>query len=130
MLRHTVRQAALGALVLVGASGVGSASARAETIFLTCTRAGDAPLIITIDLTNKTANNLPATISQTAIDWQYQGGSASPDVISSITTHHHIDRTAGTETEYTVFHQTSGGDSQGGSDTLSCTKGVAPATKF
>lgn len=62
-----------------------SNSARAETIFLKCGTFN----VITIDLTNKTVDNIPASITPTSIDWETHG---------AFVVHIHIDRIAGTET--------------------------------
>ena len=59
--------------------------ARAETIFIKC---GDFN-VITVDLTAKTVNNIPASITPISIDWETHG---------AFVVHIHIDRTAGTET--------------------------------
>jgi hypothetical protein len=64
-----------------------SSSARAETIFLKCE---PFTSVFTVDLTNKTVDNDPASITPTSIDWENRGG--------AFVVHHHIDRTAGTLT--------------------------------
>jgi hypothetical protein len=131
MRHYNLGQTSLVALLFAGALGVGSVSARAETIFLTCTSTiGISPVHLTVDLTNKTVNNLPATINEAAIDWVFQMAGDSTGYVSSGTMHYHIDRSAGTETEYPVFHLASGQDRQGGSNTLTCAAGSAPQKKF
>jgi len=59
--------------------------ARAETIFLKCGTFN----VTTVDLTKKTVNNNPASITLTSIDWETHG---------EFVVHLHIDRVAGTET--------------------------------
>ncbi len=122
---------------VLAAASLASWPARAETIFLKCDQGadwGDKRFItLTIDLTNNTANNLPATINATAIDWQEQTRplTLSSGVTVSATIYNHVDRITGSYTESVVFHVSSG---EHGADppprTYPCTVGSAPPTKF
>jgi hypothetical protein len=110
---------ALATLAILVAS---SQVARADTIFLQCDTH-----TYTIDLTNDTVDNHPATINPTAIDWQTtqdfgNGGSAI--------NYNHIDRTAGTARYGHTVHFPNGVVKDLDAQTASCTKVSAPPTKF
>lgn len=102
--------------------------ALAETMYLQC---GQTKL--TVDLTNNTVDNSPATINPTAIDWSvswppYPDGSTASGQF-------HIDRTAGTLTSVTTVCFGSGGYKGScrqipPSPPVACTKTSAPNTKF
>jgi hypothetical protein len=110
-------------LCVLATTLVASSAARADTIFLQC--GTDA---ITVDLTNNTVNNIPATINATAIDWSpHIGATTTPGL--SATEQNHIDRTTGTFTS-TVTYNFNGQISYGHGGPYSCTAGPAPATKF
>lgn len=97
-------------------------AARAETIFLTCGK-----FSVTVDLTNKTANNFPAKINPTAIDWQVQQSYPSGQVS---TAYWHIDRVAGTATHYFTLSGTAGNPVTSAKETESCARSSRPPTKF
>jgi hypothetical protein len=96
--------------------------ARANTIFLTC-----GSNSFTVDLTNHTVNNLPASITSTAIDWQK---TSYPEPGGSAVSYSHIDRIAGTYMTYFTAHFPNGVTNDSPRDTHPCTAGSAPATKF
>ena len=101
---------------------------RAETIFLTCNQG-----TFTIDLTNKTVNNLPATINATSIDWEVH--TTYPDDGTTYSGQVHIDRTSGLMTSSGTLCFGSGGykgtcrPGPSGPPTA-CTKGEPPPVKF
>jgi len=105
--------------VLAGSSQV----ALAETIFLKC---GDYSAF-TVDLSNSTVDNHPATINATAIDWQVpqELGSGKSGV-----TYWHIDRIAATLTDYFTVRDRNGVVNTSRSTTESCTVLSVPPTKF
>ena len=98
------------------------ASARAQTIFLTCGTSS-----ITVDLTNNTVNNFPAKINATAIDWQSQKPYPSGQTAIA---YWHIDRIAGTATHYFTLSGTAGKPVTSAVETESCTRSSRPPTKF
>lgn len=101
-----------------------SASAFAEAIYLQCAN-GSQTKNFTVDLTASTVNNKPATIGTTAIDWQYElsgGGVTATD-------YNHIDRVAGTYSEWVTYHFRNG-DKTSNTTTGGCTPTSAPTTKF
>jgi len=122
--------------------------AEAQTIYLTCDDTGQNKISITVDLTNKTANNLPAAINSTAIDWMYSGtridwfenatrlekfssgDTELPDSVISIVMHNHIDRITGTYSRYTVLHSINGKDTSGFGETVPCALSNLPPAKF
>src|SRR5260370_1155680 len=110
---------ALVALVLLLAT---SQIARANMIYLNC--GSDT---FTVDLTNSTVDNNPATISTTAIDWQRTD---YPQPGGSALNHFHIDRTTGTFTRYFTAHFPNGVVRDSPLVTQPCTVGSQPATKF
>jgi hypothetical protein len=98
-----------------------SSPVSAETIYLQCS----SYKTFTIDLTNSTVDNLPATINATAIDWQFKGVVANKPGLTFVD-NRHIDRIAGTFSHYAT-------DSTGDSshwDPVPCTVISAPPTKF
>jgi hypothetical protein len=105
-------------------------TASAETIFLTCNENYAGTAIFTVDLANSTVNNHPATINPTAIDWQTPIAADATGHITSSTTFDHIDRTAGTITEYATYHWASGLVNSSRPQTYPCTVGSPPPTKF
>lgn len=115
------------ALVMLAAS---SQSARADTIFLTCNEGIIGPKTFTVDLTNNTVNNEPATINSTAIDWQIQLHGDATGQVTSGRVYNHIDRTAGTIREYVTYHWANGRDITSDPNTYPCSVGSPPPTKF
>jgi hypothetical protein len=110
------------ALAICLVASASATVARAETIFLTCGK-----FSITVDLTKHTANNFPAKINATAIDWQVQQSSPSGQMA---TAYWHIDRVAGTATHYFTLSGTAGNPVTSAKETESCTRSSRPATKF
>jgi hypothetical protein len=107
-----------------------SQTARAETIFLTCTGEGN-PITFTVDLTNNTVDNLPAAIDATSIDWQktYTPEGGKPCDIAG--EKNHIDRTSGTFKRIATIHFCNGVEKElGPIPLMTCTKGSAPVTQF
>jgi hypothetical protein len=101
-----------------------SEAARAETIFLHC---GESASTFTVDLTNNTVDNKPATINATSIDWTW---TPPPDQGTQSVGHFHIDRIAGTLTSQWSTHFANGRTGDLPSQTWSCTVSSAPPTKF
>jgi hypothetical protein len=122
VLKFSTR-APLVALALLAAS---AHPASAETLFLKCNMdsAPDVHATLTIDLTKGTVNNQPATINETAIDWQTPLTGAV-----TATEYDHLDRTTGTMTEKITYHLAKG-DRTSDPSTYTCTKTSAPAKKF
>lgn len=83
--------------------------AQADTIFLKC---GNMDTL-TVDLTNKTVDNVPASITPLSIDWS--------DTTGAFVLHLHIDRTAGTLTMEHHGHAYAAG---------TCAPVSQPPTKF
>lgn len=117
------------AFCLLTAAVVSSSPAQAKTIYLVCPGASDSTTstgTYTVDLTNKTVNNFPATINATAFDWQkrtdYGGG-----IIRTWTWH--IDRTAGAIT-ITLSTHFANGHVAADTATHPCKVSSAPSTKF
>ena len=90
-MNRIIKIKAISFCVLAGAL-IASWPAAANTIFLTCPGApyGD---VLTVDLTNNTVNNVPATINATAFDWQTRNDYGGGIIRTKIW---HIDRAAGT----------------------------------
>ena len=84
-MNHDIKIKAISFCVLATAL-TASWPAQADTIFLKCGTFN----IFTVDLTNKTVQNIPASITPLSIDWQNTGG--------EFVVHFHIDRAAGTLT--------------------------------
>ena len=106
--------------------------ANAATIFLTC---NNGKTLVTLDMTNKTANNFPATINETAIDWtqptnidRSQGGPQSAGAHG--TSRYHLDRINGTLTIDNRLCFQNGRCVHLSPDPVRCTKSSVPATKF
>ena len=115
----------LAALAVCSITLTAAWSARAETIFLTCPRFDP----LTIDLTNNTVNNFPATINATAIDWESPSRPTAP-AGTTVVVRFHIDRTTGILSQYEIFHLPTG-QQQGNSYTNGiCAVGGHPTTKF
>lgn len=106
------------ALIALTIAPLCATAAQAETIYLKCP--SNMEFTNVIDLTNHTANGLPAVITPLAIDWDINNN------IGDI--HYHIDRAAGTETATGIFHL--GGDRPAPASTYPCVSVSAPATKF
>jgi hypothetical protein len=118
---------ALGVRASLSAAG----AARADTLYLSCTMSGGARQeALTIDLERNTVNNRPATINPTAIDWSVTIGGDSTGYVRSGKVTDHVDRTAGTLTEYATYYLSNGNTQSSNPDTGPCTKAAAPATKF
>src|SRR5579872_7354540 len=109
-------------LAICVAALAGATVARAETIFLTCGK-----FSITVDLTNNTANNFPAKINATAIDWQAQQPYPSGQTAIA---YWHIDRVAGTATHYFTLSGTAGSPVTSAKETETCARSSRPSTKF
>lgn len=109
------------AFCLLTAVVVSSSPAQAKTIYLVCDT-----ITYTVDLINKTVNNVPATINTTAFDWQkrtdYGGG-----IIRTWTWH--IDRAAGAITT-TLSTHFANGHVAADTATRPCKVSSAPSTKF
>lgn len=91
--------------------------ARAETIFLKCGQMN----MITVDLTNKTVNNIPANITPVAVDWNNRNQYGE--------SHFHIDRTTGEMTTSGTYFTANGNiPMPQGTDT--CTIVVSPQKQF
>jgi hypothetical protein len=118
---HGAVRIMLAALAVVAIS---SQAARAETIFLQCGQGS-----FTVDLTNNTVNNLPATGNATGIDWQVTQSFSTPRGTETTVTYNPLDRTAGTLTNYFTL-QWPGGNNSTPPSTISCTLGSRPPTKF
>lgn len=104
-----------------------STAANADVIYLQCGGGN-----FTVDLTNNTVNNLPATINTTAIDWKvgpqvYPRSNGSGN--DTVTVFNQIDRVAGTFSSR-IQVEFPGGMNTGQPSNVSCTAGSAPATKF
>jgi hypothetical protein len=110
------------ALAICLVVSAGATVARAETIFLTCGKFN-----ITVDLTNNTANNFPAKINTTTIDWQVQQSYPSGQTAIA---YWHIDRVAGTATHYFTLSGTAGSPVTSAKETESCARSSRPPTKF
>ena len=104
----------------------GGTAAQAETIYLQCGQAS-----FTVDLTNKTVNNKPASIDATSIDWNDppQTHTRPDGGLDTVTLFQHIDRVQGTYS-FRIQVEFPGGVNPGRTNTFSCTVGSAPATKF
>jgi hypothetical protein len=100
-----------------------STAAQAETIFLKC---GSFDLL-SVNLTNHTVNNRPASITPAAIDWHIKKQISSNE---SGDTHWHIDRVAGTFTLSNVVFRPNGNNLNLPTTTGTCTAVSKPATKF
>ncbi len=111
--------------------------ANAETIFLSCQdpKTGSR-MPVTIDLSNRTANNAAATINGTAIDWTEKRSvdtSLDPkNAGATSTVGFHIDRVRGILTgRPSVCLPSMGGRCLAMNPySYNCTKTAAPATKF
>jgi hypothetical protein len=116
----------LVALAMLAAS---SQTARAETIFLTCS-VPEPNKTFTVDLAKNTVNNLPANINQTAIDWQEKLTTADAQTVG--VQNNHTDRTAGTLTQQKIILNDTGTGPNGvfPPRTVPCTKSSVPATQF
>jgi hypothetical protein len=116
----------IGTIVIFAVLMISPRAASAETIFLQCGETSH-----TVDLTNNAVDNHPATINETAIDWEWKF--SYPDGTTRLE-NRHIDRTTGTETgTYTTCFVSGGfrGTCKTASITpISCTKASAPAKKF
>jgi hypothetical protein len=109
-------------LAALAVLAISSPAARAESIFLQC---GSG--MFTVDLTNNTVDNKPATINATSIDWTW---TAPTDYGSQSVGHFHIDRIAGTLTYQWSTHFANGRTGDLPSQTSPCTVGSPPPTKF
>jgi hypothetical protein len=127
-MNHVIKAKAIVFCIFATAL-ITSWSAQAETIYLTCPEADPFLKNLTVDFTNNTVNNKPATINATAIDWQVKldwgGGNTRVD-------YYHIDRTAGTLTYSPGQMHFANGfiPPQSTSSTYSCSVGSPSPTKF
>jgi hypothetical protein len=103
---------------------ISSRAVRAETIFLHC---GESQSNYTVDLTNNTVDNYPATINATSIDWTE---TPPPDQGTKSVGHFHIDRIAGTLTYQWSTHFANGRTADLPRATISCAVSSPPPTKF
>lgn len=103
---------------------IASSSARAETIFIACSGAYAATH--TVDLTNKTVDNVPAAINARAFDWQTCVGCGGN---TARITSWHIDRVAST-IKITLEGHFPNGHVATDIATFPCKVSSAPSTKF
>jgi hypothetical protein len=116
---------------VLGAALTTSWPAVANTIYLKCPGApyGD---VLTVDLTNNTVDQHPATINVTAISWRHNERCASctasnPGTAIQV---YYLDRTTGILKVYDEFNYQDGTHEKTGPFTYTCTVSRAPATKF
>lgn len=95
-----------------------SCTARANTIIFQCGTS------FAVDLKNNTVNNQPATINETAIDWQQTPGPVDENGV----VYYHIDRTTGILTENFTYRLPNGSTQSDDPTTYRCTVGGAPRT--
>jgi hypothetical protein len=107
----------LGTTITLAAMMAVSTAAKADTIYLKC----ENFFPFAIDLTNKTVNGNPATITPIAIDWV--------NVNQTGEIHSHIDRTNGTLLIFGTYHLPQG-DTPVPQSTYNCEVQSAPQTKF
>ena len=91
---------------------------RADTIIFQCGTS------FAVDLTNNTANDQPATINATAIDWQLKPGPADDTGV----VYYHIDRTTGILTENFTYPLPNGSTQSDDPTTYRCTVDSARPT--
>ena len=108
---------------LSAAALIGATAAQAETIFLKC---GSFDLL-SVDLTNHTVNNRPASITPAAIDWHIKQQVSSDETADN---HWHIDRVAGTFMLSHVVFRPNGNNLNLPSETGTCTVTSKPVKKF
>ncbi len=111
-MRHT-----LVVFVMVGV-GLCAAPASAEIIYLRC--GADTGVTHTIDTDHKTADNYPARINPTSIDWTVAGS-------AGVTAYWHIDRVTGVATQRVVTNANGG---QYNSGPIQCSATTPPDKKF
>jgi hypothetical protein len=122
---------AITAVALFHVSGAVAQSDAPSVIYLTCGQNGQGGgFPVTIDLIAKTANNKPAQINATSIDWETQHDENPSPGISALIQSQHLDRVSGTltTTNKIVYSGAPGGQLPG--QTYSCVATAPPATKF
>lgn len=117
--------------VVLGTQMLLAGPANAETIYLTCS---GSKISVTLDLGRRTANNSPARINQTTIDWSEPahitdapGGHPSG---AHGTTSFHLDRVTGNLTTNANICFPNGKCINLGGGPYACSKTTAPPTKF
>jgi hypothetical protein len=118
--------------LLASPEALAQAGSGSGTTFLHCVDAAvpTAPIDVTIDFAHNSANNHPATINATAIDWTNNSQAAGG---FSVHQDFHIDRTTGMLTlTNTVYSGGSvmPGDNNPHRSNYACNVAAAPATKF
>jgi hypothetical protein len=103
-----------------------SLPSRAEILFLTCNSPKYPTRTLTIDLANKTVNNLPASINLTSIDWK----ETDVQVGGTAIYRYHIDRASGVFTQKAQTRFDNGRLVDMGESAYDCNVGNPPPTKF
>lgn len=124
------------AIVICAATAVVAVSypAVANTIFLKCPSASNTDAeTLTVDLTNRTVNNYPATINATSIHWEHNvvcGAECPPSNPGTAVEIYDLNRTTGNLGIHVEWHYLSGVTESNSIHNFACNVGNAPATKF